>query len=122
MCVDASRPPPVFGHAVGACRSAPRMLGLVAENAALEDALYYLDQGVTEGAITVDVFLKEVRRLARKQFVARATMKKVRPENVYINEAHTSLIPTCYSGSGVSRVGKSGERGHRYMYIYILLF
>lgn len=54
-----------------------RMLGLVAENAALEDCLYYLDQGVTDGVITVDVFLKEVRRLARKQFIARATMKKV---------------------------------------------
>lgn len=55
------------------------MLELVAENAALEDALYYLDQGLTDGVITVDVFMKEVRRLARKQFVARATMKKVSP-------------------------------------------
>lgn len=60
------------------------MLRLVAENAALEDALYYLDQGVTEGAITVDVFLKEVRRLARKQFIARATMKKVRPGKILL--------------------------------------
>lgn len=56
-----------------------RMLELVAENAALEDALYYLDQGLTDGVIDVDVFMKEVRRLARKQFVARATMKKVSP-------------------------------------------
>lgn len=54
-----------------------RMLRLVAENAALEDALYYLDVGLTDSAITVDVFLKEIRRLARKQFVARATAKKV---------------------------------------------
>lgn len=53
------------------------MLRLVAENAALEDALYYLDLGVTDSVITVEVFLKEIRRLARKQFVARATMKKV---------------------------------------------
>ncbi|CAM9674263.1 unnamed protein product, partial [Hapterophycus canaliculatus] len=54
-----------------------QMLRLVAENAALEDALYYLDVGLTDSVITVDVFLKEIRRLARKQFVARATMKKV---------------------------------------------
>lgn len=54
-----------------------RMLRLVAENAALEDALYYLDLGVTDSVISVEVFLKEIRRLARKQFVARATMKKV---------------------------------------------
>ncbi|CAM9123792.1 unnamed protein product [Ectocarpus sp. 12 AP-2014] len=54
-----------------------QMLRLVAENAALEDALYYLDLGVTDSVITVDVFLREIRRLARKQFVARATMKKV---------------------------------------------
>lgn len=53
------------------------MLGLVAENAALEDGLYYLDQGVTDGATTVDEFLAQVRKLARKQFIARATMKKV---------------------------------------------
>lgn len=53
------------------------MLRLVAENAAIEDGLYYLDVGVTDGVISMDVFLKEVRRLARKQFVARATMKKV---------------------------------------------
>lgn len=53
------------------------MLSLVAENAAIEDALYYMDAGVTDGVITVEVFLKEVRRLARKQFVARATMNKV---------------------------------------------
>lgn len=53
------------------------MLRLVAENAALEDGLYYLDLGVTDSAISVEVFLKEIRRLARKQFVARATMKKV---------------------------------------------
>lgn len=55
-----------------------RMLRLVAENAALEDGLYYLDLGVTDSVITVEVFLKEIRRLARKQFVARATMKKVK--------------------------------------------
>ncbi|CAM9919938.1 unnamed protein product [Scytosiphon promiscuus] len=54
-----------------------QMLRLVAENAALEDALYYLDVGLTDSVITVDVFLKEIRRLARKQFVARATAKKV---------------------------------------------
>lgn len=54
------------------------MLRLVAENAALEDALYHLDLGVTDSVISVEVFLKETRRLARKQFVARATMKKVR--------------------------------------------
>lgn len=53
------------------------MLRLVAENAACEDALYYLDVGVTDSVISVEVFLKEIRRLARKQFVARATMKKV---------------------------------------------
>lgn len=55
----------------------PRMLGLVAENASLEDCLYYLDKAVTDGVITVEVFLKEVRRLARKQFIARATAKRV---------------------------------------------
>ena len=54
------------------------MLALVAENAAIEDVLYYLDAGVTDGVVTVEDFLKEVRRLARKQFMTRATIRKVR--------------------------------------------
>lgn len=66
------RCPSTIGH-----RPFSRLLQLVAENSALEDGLYYLDVGVTDGAITVDVFLREVRKLARKQFVARATTKKV---------------------------------------------
>lgn len=49
----------------------------MAENAALEDGLYYLDQGVTDAVISMDEFLSQVRKLARKQFMARATMKKV---------------------------------------------
>lgn len=65
------------------------MLGLVAENAALEDALYYLDLGVTDSVITVEVFLKEIRRLARKQFVARATMKKVKRKVLGVSTIHS---------------------------------
>ena len=54
------------------------MLALVTENGAIEDVLYYRDAGITDGVITVEDFLKEVRRLTRKQFMARATIRKVR--------------------------------------------
>lgn len=77
-----------------------RMLRLVAENAALEDALYYLDLGVTDSVISVEVFLKEIRRLARKQFVARATMKKVQKVSRDLKCAHRSVRPNSCILSG----------------------
>ncbi|KAG5190250.1 UEV domain-containing protein [Tribonema minus] len=54
-----------------------QLLSLVAENAAIEDALYYLDQGITDGRLSTDEFLREVRRLTRRQFAARALANKV---------------------------------------------
>lgn len=67
------------------------MLRLVAENAALEDAMYYLDQGLTDGVVSMDVFLREVRRLSRKQFLARATMKKVQDEGEGIRKCESHV-------------------------------
>lgn len=50
---------------------------LVAENAALEDTIYNLDKGWTEGRMSADDSLKEIRRLSRKQFLSIALAKKV---------------------------------------------
>lgn len=60
------------------CDGLNRMLGLVVENASFEDGLYYLDRGFTDGVIALPDFLAQVRKLSRKQFIARATIKKVR--------------------------------------------
>lgn len=55
-----------------------RLLNAYADEAAIEDAIYYLGEGLRGGVIDLDTFLKHVRTLSRKQFILRATMQKCR--------------------------------------------
>lgn len=55
-----------------------QLLGAFAEEAAIDDAIYYLGEALRRGVISCDVFLKYVRNLSRKQFLLRATMQKCR--------------------------------------------
>ncbi|GJR95236.1 ELC-like protein [Tanacetum coccineum] len=55
-----------------------QMLECTASDLAIEDVIYALDKSVQEGAIPVDVYLRNVRLLSREQFVHRATSMKVR--------------------------------------------
>ena len=50
------------------------MLSAFAEEAATEDAIYYLGEGLRNGTIDLDAFLKQVRQLSRRQFMLRALM------------------------------------------------
>jgi ESCRT-I complex subunit TSG101 len=54
-----------------------QMLDLSAENASLTDALYFLDRCLYMGNIDCDTHLKHVRRLAKRQFLARAHLMKI---------------------------------------------
>lgn len=54
------------------------MLNTFAEEAALEDAIYYMGEALRRGVIDLDVFLRQVRTLSRKQFMLRALMQKCR--------------------------------------------
>mmetsp|Transcript_19717 Transcript_19717/g.24866 ORF Transcript_19717/g.24866 Transcript_19717/m.24866 type:complete len:397 (-) Transcript_19717:211-1401(-) len=54
-----------------------QMLILSAENAAIHDALYFLDKGLSDNKISMDVHLKTVRRLARRQFLIKAHLLKI---------------------------------------------
>lgn len=54
------------------------MLNAFAEEAATEDAIYYLGEGLRQGSIDLDVFLKHVRQLSRRQFMLRALMLRCR--------------------------------------------
>eukprot|EP00968_Pinguiococcus_pyrenoidosus_P021003 scaffold2659_cov275-Pinguiococcus_pyrenoidosus.AAC.2 len=45
---------------------------------ALEDASYFLDRALGQGAISLDVFLREVRKISRRQFMHRALVLKIR--------------------------------------------
>lgn len=55
-----------------------QLLNAFAEEAALEDAIYYMGEALRCGVIDLDVFLRQVRTLSRKQFMLRALMQKCR--------------------------------------------
>ncbi|KAJ8952450.1 hypothetical protein NQ314_007523 [Rhamnusium bicolor] len=55
-----------------------QLLTAFAEEAALEDAIYYMGEALRCGVIDLDVFLRQVRTLSRKQFMLRALMQKCR--------------------------------------------
>lgn len=55
-----------------------QMLHINAEESAIEDTIYYLDEGLRRGVIDLETFLKQVRYLSHKQFMLRALMKKCR--------------------------------------------
>lgn len=55
-----------------------RLLNAYAEEAAIEDAIYYIGEALRNGALDLEVFLKHVRQLSRKQFMLRALMQKCR--------------------------------------------
>lgn len=55
-----------------------QLLNAYAEESATEDAIYYLGEALRNGVIDLEVFLKHVRQLSRKQFMLRAIMQKCR--------------------------------------------
>lgn len=55
-----------------------RLLNAYAEEAATEDAIYYLGEALRSSVIDLETFLKHVRQLSRKQFMLRAIMQKCR--------------------------------------------
>lgn len=55
-----------------------QLLNAYAEEAALEDAIYYMGEALRCNVIDLDVFLRHVRTLSRKQFMLRALMQKCR--------------------------------------------
>lgn len=68
-----------------------QMLQLSAENASYSDALYFLDVALHNRVINLSTHLKEVRNLAKKQFMARAHLLKLsqtRMTQAYANHNH----------------------------------
>ena len=60
-----------------ASRIHSQMLELSAENAALTDALYFLDRGMYMGQLDCTSHLKSVRKMAKRQFLVRAHLLKI---------------------------------------------
>lgn len=57
--------------------SSKQLLYLVAEDATIEDTLYYLEKNLMNGELNLESFLKNVRSLSTEQFLKRATIKKI---------------------------------------------
>jgi len=55
-----------------------QLLNTFAEEQATEDAIYYMGEALRKGVIELDVFLKQVRELSRKQFMLRMLIHKCR--------------------------------------------
>ncbi|ETN16270.1 hypothetical protein PPTG_06448 [Phytophthora nicotianae INRA-310] len=54
-----------------------QMIKTLAEHYAIEDALYYMDRALSNDEMELSVFLKEVRKLSRKQFMCLALVQKI---------------------------------------------
>ena len=54
-----------------------QMLILSAENAAITDALYFLDKGLENGHMSLEDHLKAVRKLTKKQFLVKSHLLKI---------------------------------------------
>ena len=54
-----------------------QMLQLAAENAAIDDCFYFLDQSLANKNIPLKVFLEEVRKLSKRQFTVKAHLIKI---------------------------------------------
>ncbi|CAI5728386.1 unnamed protein product [Peronospora effusa] len=54
-----------------------QMIKTLAEQNSIEDALYYMDRALGNDEIELSVFLKEVRKLSRKQFMCLALVEKI---------------------------------------------
>lgn len=55
-----------------------QLLECFAEEQATEDAIYYLTEGLKRQVIDLDVYLKQVRELSRRQFQMRALIQRCR--------------------------------------------
>lgn len=53
------------------------MVQTLAEHHAIEDALYFLDRALSNDEMELNIFLKEVRKLSRKQFMCTALLRKI---------------------------------------------
>merc|ERR1719223_1854560 len=54
-----------------------QMLVLSAENAAINDALFFLDKGLEKEVIPLEEHLQAVRKLAKRQFLIKAHLLKI---------------------------------------------
>jgi ESCRT-I complex subunit TSG101 len=52
-----------------------QMLALSIESAAIDDCIYYLDMALVHKRLTLEMFLREVRRLTKRQSLAKVNIE-----------------------------------------------
>jgi hypothetical protein len=57
-----------------------QIMQLFAEEMALQDLMYFLNEGLLHKTVSLDLFLKQIRFLSRKQFMTRALIQKCREQ------------------------------------------
>ncbi|KAI7833474.1 Vps23 core domain-containing protein, partial [Kickxella alabastrina] len=55
-----------------------QLFDLAAEIAAIDDTLYLLGKGLNDGRVSLSVYMRQVRKLAQQQFLAKALALKIR--------------------------------------------
>lgn len=63
-----------------------QMLELSAENATISDVLYFLDKALYRGHIDCEQHLRQVRKLAKRQFLIRAHLMKIAQHSVMMKK------------------------------------
>ncbi|CAA7398945.1 unnamed protein product [Spirodela intermedia] len=76
-----------------------QLIECTAVDLAAEDAIYSLDTAVREGAIPLDLYLKNIRVLSREQFFHRATSKRVRAAQVEAQVSGMAATAPQYSAT-----------------------
>ncbi|KAF9549522.1 hypothetical protein EC957_003472 [Mortierella hygrophila] len=57
-----------------------QLFELVAEEIAIEDTIYYLDQALSQDKVELNAYMKHVRNLSREQFMKKSLIKKVKTQ------------------------------------------
>ena len=68
-----------------------RIVELTAADRAMDEALFHINKAFTSGTISLEVFLKYTRLVAREQFYKRAAMKKVFQDHI---KALRAMMPS----------------------------
>ncbi|MES1915517.1 MAG: hypothetical protein MHM6MM_007446 [Cercozoa sp. M6MM] len=79
-----------------------KMAELVAEDHALDDTVYALDKCLSDGRVSLDVYLRQVRKLSREQFFARALASKIfeaqqQLQNQQVQQQETAQVQPQYA-------------------------
>lgn len=71
------REPDIDELAIPADVRSRQIMDLIVTDASLADCLHYIDKGLLKGKLTLNDHLKQVRKLAKQQFMVRAHLMKI---------------------------------------------